>query len=197
MTCINLLPWREMRRKEQQRQFFSIAGGAAVLMGMIVFYIHIHIGGLIDAQTQRNTFLEEEIAKVEEKIAEIRALQSKKQQLLARMNIIQQLQTRRPEIVHVFDEIVKSVPGGLYLTKVTQQDKTLIVEGVAQSNARVSSLMRNLDASDWFTSPRLEVIEAGDKESVRTSSFKLTVTQAGGAPKADSTDNELPMEEEQ
>lgn len=197
MTCINLLPWREMRRKEQQRQFFSIAGGAAVLMGMIVFYIHIHIGGLIDAQTQRNTFLEEEIAKVEEKIAEIRALQSKKQQLLARMNIIQQLQTRRPEIVHVFDEIVKSVPGGLYLTKVTQQDKTLIVEGVAQSNARVSSLMRNLDASDWFTSPRLEVIEAGDKASVRTSSFKLTVTQAGGAPKADSTDNELPMEEEQ
>lgn len=190
MTCINLLPWREMRRKEQQRQFFSIAGGAAVLMAMIVFYIHIHVGGLIDGQIQRNTFLEGEIAKVEEKIAEIRTLKAKKQQLLARMNIIQQLQTRRPEIVHLFDELVKAIPGGMYLTKVTQQGKSIVIEGVAQSNARVSSLMRNLAGSDWFDNPRLEVIEAADKETVRTSNFKLSVTQAGGKTGLSPTEEE-------
>lgn len=190
MTCINLLPWREMRRKEQQRQFFSIAGGAAVLMGVIVFYVHIHIGGLIEAQEQRNRFLEKEIAKVDEKIAEIRTLKAKKQQLLARMNIIQQLQTRRPEIVHVFDELVRAVPGGMYLTKVTQQGSSLVIEGVAQSNARISSFMRNLDASGWFADPRLEVIEADDKERVRTSRFKLRVSQAGSGDGSDPVDEQ-------
>lgn len=177
MTCINLLPWRETRRKEQQRQFFSVAGGAAVLMGLIVFYIHIHVGGLIDLQSQRNKFLEDEIAKVEAKITEIKTLESKKEQLLARMSIIQQLQTRRPAIVHIFDELAKAVPSGMYLTNVSQHDKLLMIEGIAQSNARVSAFMRNLDASDWFTNPRLEVIEANSKDLARTSHFKLSVSQ--------------------
>lgn len=177
MTCINLLPWRETRRKEQQRQFFSIAGGAAVLMAMIVFYIHIHVGSLIELQSQRNKFLEDEIVKVEAKIVEIKTIESKKEQLLARMSIIQQLQTRRPAIVHVFDELAKAVPSGMYLTKTSQQDKLLVIEGVAQSNARVSAFMRNLDASDWFVNPRLEVIEANSKDLARTSNFKLSVSQ--------------------
>ncbi|MCC6209133.1 MAG: PilN domain-containing protein [Gammaproteobacteria bacterium] len=177
MTNINLLPWREIRRKEQQRQFFSIAGGAAVLMGLIVFYIHIHVGGMIETQSMRNKFLEEEITKVEAKIVEIKTIESKKEQLLARMNIIQQLQTRRPAIVHLFDELVKAVPSGMYLTNVSQQGKLLVIEGVAQSNARVSAFMRNLDASDWFAGPRLEVIEASSKDLARTSHFKLAVSQ--------------------
>jgi type IV pilus assembly protein PilN len=177
MTCINLLPWRETRRKEQQRQFFSIAAGAAVLMAMIVLYIHIHVGGLIDLQSQRNKFLEDEIVKVEAKIVEIKTIETKKEQLLARMSIIQQLQTRRPAIVHVFDELAKAVPSGMYLTNVSQQGKMLVIEGVAQSNARVSAFMRNLDASDWFNNPRLEVIEANSKELARTSRFKLAVSQ--------------------
>lgn len=177
MTCINLLPWRETRRKEQQRQFFSIAGGAAVLMAMIVLYIHIHVSGLIELQSQRNKFLEEEIVKVEAKIVEIKTIESKKEQLLARMGIIQQLQTRRPAIVHLFDELAKAVPSGMYLTNVSQQGKMLVIEGVAQSNARVSAFMRNLDASDWFNNPRLEVIEANSKDLVRTSNFKLAVNQ--------------------
>jgi len=177
MTNINLLPWRETRRKEQQRQFFSVAGGAAVLMGLIVFYIHIHIGGMIETQSMRNKFLEEEIGKVEAKIVEIKTIEAKKEQLLARMNIIQQLQTRRPAIVHLFDELVKAVPSGMYLTNVSQQGKLLVIEGVAQSNARVSAFMRNLDASDWFTGPRLEVIEATSKDLARTSHFKLAVSQ--------------------
>ncbi|MCC6303275.1 MAG: PilN domain-containing protein, partial [Gammaproteobacteria bacterium] len=172
MTSINLLPWREIRRKEQQRQFFSVAAGAAVLMALIVFYIHIHVGGMIDLQSMRNKFLEEEIAKVEAKIVEIKTIEAKKAQLLARMNIIQQLQTRRPAIVHVFDELVKAVPSGMYLTNVSQQGRQLVIEGAAQSNARVSAFMRNLDASDWFTNPRLEVIEADSKDLARTSHFK-------------------------
>lgn len=177
MTRINLLPWRETLRKELQRQFISIAAGAAVLMAVIVFYIHIHIGGMIDTQTARNTFLEKEIASVDEKITEIKQLESEKQQLLARMNIIQQLQSRRPEIVHVFDEIVRSVPDGIYLTGLKQQGDSLVIEGVAESNARVSAFMRNLDASEWFSNPGLVVIESKEKESVRTSQFKLNVKQ--------------------
>ncbi|HFD92057.1 MAG TPA: pilus assembly protein PilN [Gammaproteobacteria bacterium] len=179
MTCINLLPWREARRKEQQRQFFTIAGAAAVLMGVIVFYIHMHIGGLIDNQNNRNNYLEDEIAVVDKKIAEIKTLKTEKKKLLARMNIIQQLQTRRPEIVHLFDDLVRSVPPGIYLTKAQQQDTAVIFEGVAQSNARVSSFMRNLDGSDWYENPRLEVIKADDKGRVRTSHFVLRVNKAG------------------
>ena len=179
MTCINLLPWRETRRKEQQRQFFSISGGAAVLMGLIIFYIHIHVSGMIELQTQRNTFLQDEIKQVEAKIVEIKSLEAKKEQLLARMSVIQQLQTRRPAIVHVFDELAKAVPSGMYLTNVSQQGKSLVIEGVAQSNARVSAFMRNLDASDWFVNPQLDVIEANSKDLARTSRFKLTVSQAG------------------
>lgn len=179
MTRINLLPWREIRRKEQQRQFVSIAGGAAVLMGMILFYIHIHIGGLIEDQSQRNQFLKEEIVKVEAKIEEIRTLETKKKQLLARMNIIQQLQTRRPEIIHVFDELVRAMPSGMFLTGISQSSGVLIIEGVAQSNARISTLMRNLDGSEWFRDPKLDVIEAEGSEQTRVSRFKLTVNQSG------------------
>lgn len=189
MTRINLLPWREIRRKEQRRQFISVAGGAALLMAVIVLYVHIHIGGLIDGQERRNKFMTDEIARVDAMIAEIRTLETKKQQLLARMNIIQELQTRRPEIVHVFDELVQAVPQGMYLTRVSQQGDVLVIEGIAQSNARVSSFMRNLDGSPWFTGPRLDVIEADAKDASRNSRFKLTVNQvrtdkqqeAGGA----------------
>ena len=177
MTRINLLPWRETQRKEQQRQFISIAAGAAVLTAVIMIYIHIHINGLIGAQTARNNFLENEVAEVDKKISEIKELETEKQQLLARMNIIQQLQRRRPEIVHVFDEMARRVPDGIYLTNIKQQGQSLVIEGVAESNARVSAFMRNLDASDWFTNPRLVVIESKEKESVRTSNFTLNVTQ--------------------
>ncbi len=175
MTCINLLPWRETRRKEQQRQFFTVAGTAAVLMAVIVFYIHFYIGGLIDDQNNRNNFLQSEISKVDKKISQIKALKSEKEKLLARMNIIQQLQTRRPEIVHVFEELARSVPEGIYLTNAKQEGVLITLDGVAQSNARVSSFMRNLDKSRWFADPQLEVIKADDNQQVRTSHFKLHV----------------------
>ncbi len=177
MTRINLLPWRELRRKEQQRQFISIAAGAVLLMGAVMVYVHLHMNALIEEQNLRNKFLQDEIVKVEQKIAEIRTLETKKQQLLARMDVIQQLQTRRPEIVHIFDELVRAMPSGMYLTGISQRGSTVVIEGAAQSNARISALMRNLDGSDWFNDPKLDVIEADARDQARVSRFKLTVNQ--------------------
>lgn len=178
MTRINLLPWRETLRKEKQRQFASIAIGAVVLMGLIVLYIHLYIGSQIKAQNARNDYLKKEIAGVEEKIKEIRTLESEKKALLSRMNVIQQLQTKRPEIVHVFYEIMRNVPSGIYLTGIHQKGTALEIEGVAQSNARVSAFMRNLALTDWLKEPRLEVIQANKaKGETRTSTFKLHVQQ--------------------
>jgi len=179
MTRINLLPWRESLRKEKQRQFASIAIGAIVLMGMIILYIHLHIGSQIKAQNARNDYLKKEIASVEEKIKEIKTLESEKKNLLSRMNVIQQLQTKRPEIVHIFYEIMRNVPSGIYLTAINQKDSSLVIEGVAQSNARVSAFMRNLALTDWLMEPRLEVIKANkSKSGERTSTFKLHVKQS-------------------
>ncbi len=191
MTRINLLPWRELRRKEQQRQFISIAAGAVILVGMALLYIHLHMSSLIEDQNLRNKFLQDEIAKVEEKIAEIRTLETKKQQLLARMDIIQQLQTRRPEIIHIFDELVMAMPSGMYLTSISQSGSVIIIEGAAQSNARISALMRNLDNSAWFNNPKLDVIEADAREQTRVSRFKLVVNQVrSGGSGADSKNAE-------
>jgi len=178
MTSINLLPWREMLRKERQRQFASIAVGAAVLMGAIILYVHLHIGGLIDDQNGRNAFLKGEIKKVDEQIAEIKDLESEREKLLARMNIIQQLQSNRPQIVHLFDELVNTLPDGVYLKSVKQDGGSLVIDGEAQSNARVSAFMRNLDASKWLTKPRLDVIKAVEaKGGERDSDFTLRVSQ--------------------
>ncbi len=178
MTRINLLPWRETQRKEKQRQFISVAVSAIVLMGMILLYIHLHIGSQIKAQNARNDYLKKEIASVENKIKEIRALETQKKNLLSRMNVIQQLQGKRPEIVHLFYEIMKNVPTGIYLLSISQNGSTLEIDGIAQSNTRISAFMRNLALTDWLKDPRLEVIKAQkDQGSVRTSSFKLYVQQ--------------------
>lgn len=178
MTRINLLPWRERQRKELQRQFASVAAGAFLLMGAVILYIHLHMAALIDGQNSRNEFLNKEIAVVEEKIKEIKDLEDEKQKLLTRMDVIQQLQTRRPEIVHLFDEFVRRVPEGVYLTGITQSGVKIEVSGVAQSNATVSSFMRSLDESEWLSDPKLEVIEANIKDRIRTSTFTLHVNQA-------------------
>lgn len=179
MTRINLLPWRETLRAERQRQFISIAVGAVILTGVLVFYVHLHIGGMINAQNVRNDFLKKEITQVESKIKEIKALEAEKAGLLARMDIILQLQGRRPEIVHLFYELMRNVPSGIYLTSVTQQESSLVIKGIAQSNARVSAFMRNIDVSDWLEDPRLEVIQVNKSNGRgRSSTFTLHVRQA-------------------
>lgn len=178
MTQINLLPWREMRRKEAQRQFVSVAAGAVVLMGVLIFYAHLHISGLMAEQEARNAYLEKEIEAVDKKIAEIKQLESEREKLVARMNVVQQLQSQRPRIVHLFREFVDVLPEGVYLAKLKQQNNAITVEGFAQSNARVSSVMRNIDASEFLDKPRLEVIETTKTQDERMSRFQLLVNQS-------------------
>jgi type IV pilus assembly protein PilN len=177
MTRINLLPWRELRRKEQDRQLLSIGVGAWILMGLVIFYAHLHVSGLIENQQKRNQFLEGETKKVEEEIKEIKELQAARNALLARMRIIQQLQMDRTQVVHLFDDLVRKTPEGVYLTNLKQVDKSLTLIGNAQSNARVSAFMRNLDASDWYTKPELDVINVKTKGGDRVSEFTLRVDQ--------------------
>lgn len=182
-THINLLPWREMRRKEQDRQLLSIGVGAWILMGLIIFYAHLHVTGLIENQQKRNEFLDKEIKKVEEEIKEIRELQAARSALLARMRVIQQLQQDRTQVVHLFDDLVRKLPEGVYFTTLKQAGQTITLTGIAQSNARVSALMRNLDGSDWFANPDLDVINVKPKGSDRVSEFTLRVNQKVKAEK--------------
>ena len=175
-TRLNLLPWREMRRREQDRQLLTIAIGAWVLMVVIVFYAHVHVSAQIDTQNKRNEFLKQEIAKVEKEIKEIAELKKRRQDLIARMNVIQQLQADRTRVVRVFDELVRRVPEGVQLKTLKQTGGTsMALTGVAQSNARVSALMRNFDASDWFADPELEVINVRQSGGDRVSEFSLKV----------------------
>lgn len=185
MTRINLLPWRELRRKEQDRQLLSIGIAGSVLMGLIVFYGYIHLGALVEEQGKRNAFLEEEIKKVEVQIAEIKELKKKRDALVARMRVIQQLQADRTQIVHVFDDLVRKLPEGVYLTSLKQGPKNFTLQGVAQSNARVSTLMRSLEASNWFAGPDLEVINVQAKGTERVSQFTLRVNEANKAAKSE------------
>ncbi|MFQ6021475.1 MAG: PilN domain-containing protein [Acidiferrobacterales bacterium] len=180
-TQLNLLPWREMRRKEQDRQLLTMAISAWILMGLIVFYAHLHVTGLIDDQNRRNGYLKQEIAKVDKEIKEIKELKKQRQALIARMNVIYELQGDRTQIVHVFDDLVRKLPEGIYFRTLKQTGKSIAVKGVAQSNARVSALMRNLDASEWFASPNLNIINVKEDGNDRVSEFTLKVKQTSKA----------------
>lgn len=167
MAKINLLPWRQEQRKEQQRQFFTIMGLMVVLVLVGIVAVHLQYARLISVQDSRNDYLRKHIKEVEKQIAEINELASKKERLLARMEIIQQLQRNRPEIVRLFDELVRVMPDGVYLTSLQQKSTSLRMTGIAQSNARVSALMRNIDQSEWLTKPQLDVIQSEKKEGDR------------------------------
>lgn len=176
-TRINLLPWREIRRREQDRQLFSISIGTWILMGLVVFYAQWYMSDAIDHQTDRNNFVKSEIAKLEKQIAEIEELQKRKEALVARMEIIQQLQRDRTQIVHVFDDLVRKLPKGVYLTSLTKKKNALNLDGFAQSNARVSALMNNLDSSEWFANPSLDVINVTPQGGSRISKFSVKVRE--------------------
>lgn len=177
MTRINLLPWREERRQEQKKAFGVLAGLVLLLAGAVVGLIHIQMNSKIDYQLDRNRFMTNEIATLDKEIAEIRNLKKVRRSLLERMEIIQSLQTSRPSIVHLFTEIVSTVPNGVYLQTLTQVGNNLKLDGEAESNARVSTYMRNLSNSPWLKDPNLTVIEIKDKKVRRVSAFTLTVKQ--------------------
>lgn len=177
ITRINLLPWREERRQEQKKQFVMMTLMTCVLSAAIVGLIHFQMQAKIDYQLSRNRFMSNEIVKVDEEIREISELQKVRRSLIERMEVIQDLQGSRPSIVHLFSEIVSTVPNGVYLKTLSQTGGNLLVNGEAESNARVSTYMRNLSSSEWLKDPNLTVIEIEDKTVNRISTFTLTVKQ--------------------
>jgi type IV pilus assembly protein PilN len=188
ITRINLLPWREELRQEQKKQFGVMAVMTCVLAVAIVGLIHFQMQSKIDYQDSRNRFMSAEITKVDEEIKEISELQKVRRSLVERMEVIQDLQGSRPSIVHLFTEIVSTVPNGVYLETLAQTGSNLEVNGEAESNARVSTYMRNLQASDWLKDPNLTVIEIEDKTVNRISTFTLTVKQT--SPNASDEDKD-------
>ena len=191
MTRINLLPWREIRRRQQDRRFLSGSIGAWLLMGVAVFYAHWHVTGLIEHQNDRNAYLQKEIEVVNKKIKEIEDIRRRREALIARMEVIQQLQRDRAQVVHVFDDLVRKLPKGIYFTGLNKKGKKMTLDGFAQSNARVSALMQNLDSSDWFGNPGLDVINVTPQGGSRVSKFTLRVNQtAKKKPEADQDKDE-------
>jgi type IV pilus assembly protein PilN len=189
MPRINLLPWREEERKERKVKFAVAMGIAAVAACVVTGATYVMFDSMIDAQVRRNDHLRGEIKAVDKQIEEINNLESDKQKFIARMRIIEQLQRSRPEIVHVFDEIVRTLPEGVYLTSVRQTAAKLKFEGVAQSSTRVSSFMRNIDASDWLKNPELEVVQTGGTHAGSGSSFTLTADEISTAADDTNGDN--------
>ena len=177
MPSINLLPWREAERKKRQRDFGVAAAGSVVAAIAVVMATMFIYEQRIDNQESRNKRLTDEIAELEKSITEIDGLERQKERLLARMEIIEQLQKSRPEIVHLFDELVRQLPEGVYLTGMSQTGSRVAVRGVAQSSTRVSALMRRIDSSDWIGDPEVERVETTDVGSSRQSQFVLYLKQ--------------------
>ncbi len=179
MPRINLLPWREQERKIRRREFMVAA--AAAVFASIIFILggKLLYSSWTDAQNEKNNLLKKEIVKLDAQIADIQELENRKQRLVARMEIIERLQRKRPEIVHLFDEIVKTVPDGIYLTTIKQTGNKLEIRGVAQSSTRVSTFMRNIDSSVWMDNPVLQVVESAKDSATGGSNFTLTSDVVG------------------
>lgn len=177
MPSINLLPWREAERKKRQRDFgVALAGGVVAAIVCVLATIFVY-NSMINNQEARNVRLSEEIAQLEKSIEEIDGLERQKERMLARMEIIDQLQKSRPEIVHLFDEVARQLPEGVYLTGMKQQGDKVEVRGVAQSSTRVSALMRQIDASDWMKDPEVERVETTSSGASRQASFVVNLKQ--------------------
>jgi type IV pilus assembly protein PilN len=175
-TRINLLPHREERRKRARQHFMMTAVFTAILGLLIVGVVHIYFGDIIDTQNARNKFLKDELGRLDKQIAEIRKLKDEITALLERKKIIETLQTDRAQTVHLLDELVRQMPEGVYLKAVTQKGLNVKLEGYAQSNARVSTLMRNIDASPWLENPGLVEVKASSVDSRRVSQFELNLS---------------------
>lgn len=184
MARINLLPWRAERRKLRQKEFMVMLGASALGAALLAFLIVGYHKAQIEGQNERNTFLRDQITQVDAKIKEIEELDKKKAKLLARKEVIEQLQANRSQMVHLFDSLVRTIPDGVTLTSIKQEGDMLTLEGRSQSNARVSTYMRNLEGSGWMTNPDLSVIEARGDNTGLPYMFNLKVKLANpNAPK--------------
>jgi len=174
MTKINLLPWREERRQELKRQFFIILAGMVLVGAGAVYLVNMQVEAQIENQNRRNDFVTQETRKLDAQIKEIAELKKQRASLIERMKIIQDLQGNRPVIVQIFDDLVRTVPDGVYYKKIKATGDSISITGVAESNNRVSNLMRNLDASPLLEAPNLSKVKSADKDSA-ANEFDLTV----------------------
>ncbi len=189
MARINLLPWRAERRKQRQKEFGVMLAFAALAGVVLWFMVNYYYNAQIDGQNARNAFLQEQITQVETSITEIDELDRQKARLLARKDVIEQLQANRSQMVHLFDSLVRTIPDGVVLTGIKQEGEKLTLEGRSQSNARVSTYMRNLEGSGWMTKPDLSIIEARDGVAGLPYAFNLAVQLANpNAPKDEDGD---------
>jgi len=185
MARINLLPWRAERQKQRQQQFYVMLA-VAVVGGLLAwFMVDSYYDMQIAGQQKRNQFLIGEIAKLDAEIAEIAELDEKKSKLLARKKVIEELQANRSQMVHLFDELVRTIPDGVILTSIKQDGDKLVLEGRTQSNARISTYMRNVDASQWMRAPELSIIEAKGDERGLPFVFTMSVTMTDPAAEAE------------
>lgn len=177
MAKINLRPWREELRAEKQKQFVVMILGAAILAAGLAFLWKTDMDSRIAYQQSRNAYIQTAMKQLDAQIKEIESLKRKRDELLARMKVIQDLQGKRPVIVRVFDEMVRTLPDGLFYTDLKKVGDRIDVVGMAESNSRISSLMRKFDESDWFTDPNLTNVAAADKRRAGYSQFNLSVQQ--------------------
>ena len=192
MARINLLPWREERRKARQKEFGVMLALAALAGVLVAFLIFSFYKGQISGQNARNEYLRGEITKVDGQIKEIDALDQKKSKLLARKEVIEELQANRSQMVHLFDSLVRTIPEGVALTAIKQEGEILTLSGRSQSNARVSTYMRNLESSGWMTNPDLNVIEAKEGNPGLPYEFTLKVKLANPNAPKDGEENAAP-----
>lgn len=188
MARINLLPWRETLRKEKTKEFGILIGAFVLLAGIIVGLVHVYYVQLIDRQTDRNKYLDGQISDLDKKIKEIQALTKERDRLIARMRAIEELQGNRPLIVRFFDALIESLPEGVSVDEIKQTGDKITIKGEAQSNARVSSFMRNLETSDWLSNPQLDIIQTKDAKGVRISTFTLRLRQVVPKPEDEGED---------
>jgi len=177
MANINLLPWREAQRRERNRTTLMMCVAIWLAAGVLVFAAKLVMDSRIDKQETRNRFLQTEIDALSQVIKEIEDLKEKRDALIARMEVIQSLQRNRSQIVHVFDDLVNQLPKGAMYNSVKKSGTTLNILGLAQSNERVSSLMRNLDGSDWFQGSQLQQVDVVNSDGLLVSDFRVDVKE--------------------
>jgi len=179
MPRINLLPWREELRAKRKKDFLMAVVGAVLVGGLLSYTGKLTVQGMTSAQNTRNTILRNEIEELDRQIEEINQLDAQKSRLIARMEIIDRLQRARPEAVHLVDELVETLPEGVFLTEVIQVSDRIEINGSAQSSTRVSALMRNVNSSEWLNQPQLQVVETVANGPNRDANFTIFANQIG------------------
>ncbi|WP_372971551.1 PilN domain-containing protein [Marinobacter sp.] len=185
MAKINLRPWREELRAEKQKQFVVMILGAAIIAGGLAFLWKTDMDNRIAYQESRNAYIETATKQLDKQIREIEDLKRKRDELLSRMQVIQDLQGKRPVIVRVFDELVRTLPDGLYYTSLKKTGERVEIVGMSESNSRISSLMRRFEQSDWFNDPNLSNVAAADNARAGYSQFNLSVQQQTPEPEGE------------